>query len=166
MLQAPCILQPWICIWCCKWPMLLRQSREAKAQCCTLQDTVLDPATCQPERVGGISVLKTQQLVYLFLHSWLPASLPCQPNSGQRPSCTWEGSSVSHLPWEQCEELLPALQRWWLLCHCSWGNWALEKELFSPARTLHPAPSFISWPGSMLQDMSISEATGLLHWMR
>lgn len=52
-----------------------RQPREATAHSSTLQDTVMDCPTRQPKRLGGISALKAQQFIYLFLCSWLLPSL-------------------------------------------------------------------------------------------
>lgn len=87
MSRTPCISWPW----CCKWPTVSRQPRESTAHGSTLQDTVLDCPTCQPQRVGGISALKAQQLICSCVHGFLPPSPAQQQRETGCLSCSWGG---------------------------------------------------------------------------
>lgn len=170
MSKTPCISWPWICTWCCKQPMVSRQPREDTAHGSTSQETGLGCLACHAETLEEISALNAQQLVYLLLHSRLPSSPTQQQREAGCLSRRWAGQQCFPPTLEPSTATVGAAASLpgvvaslaWLLGGLEPGNgsFCLLPDFPSPAGT-----SFASWLGSMLEDIPVPKAKGVLHWI-
>lgn len=172
MSGTPCISWPWICIWCCRWPM--SQDSPGKLQ------HIAAPYRTQSGTALLVSLRDLEEYLRWkhnssFICSCVNGSFPPLPAEQQREagclSFAWGG--------QQCfpPTLEPRAAMWGagtsppevvassasLLGGREPGNGAFASRQNQPP----PAGTFFAgWPGSLLQGTSISKATRVLHWIR